>query len=148
MQTQSVDSYLEQQILSASPLELIRLSYNAAMQAVREARRHLAEKRIKERSRSISRAHSVLAHLYSSLDFKAGDGSLPRQLGLLYDYMMRCLLEANAQQTDKPLEEVLNLLTPLAGRVEPNLNRNSRSFAARYSCPVLRGSNLRRSRRK
>ncbi len=108
-----MDSYLEQQILSASPLELICLSYQTAIQAVRDARRFLAEKRITDRSRSISRAHSVLAHLYTSLDFKAGDGSVARQLGLLYDYMMRCLLAANAEQTDKPLEEVLALLITL-----------------------------------
>jgi flagellar protein FliS len=109
-----VDSYLEQQILSASPLELIDLSYRTAIQAVRDARRFLAEKRILERSRCITRAHSVIAHLYSALDFKAGDGSMARQLGLLYDYMMRKLLEANAKQTDKPLEEVLGLLLTLS----------------------------------
>lgn len=48
-----------------------------------------------------------------SLDFQAGDGKIPRELGRLYDYMMRRLLAANAQVADEPLAEVLDLLCSL-----------------------------------
>ncbi len=106
-------SYLEQQILSASPLEIVHLSYQCAIQAVRDARLFLAEKNIPERARCISLAHAILAELYRSLDFTAGDGKLSLELGRLYDYMMRLLLDANARQKDEPLAEALRLLCSL-----------------------------------
>jgi flagellar protein FliS len=105
-----IGPYLEQQILSASPLQLINLAYQTAIQAVREARLYVEQKKIPERVRAISLAHGVLAELYRSLDFKAGNGAISRELGLLYDYMMRRLLEANAKPADAPLAEVFVLL--------------------------------------
>ena len=114
MKKRIIGPYLEQQILSASPLQLISLSYQTAIQAVREARGFVAQKNIVDRVRTISLAHGVLAELYRSLDFKAGNGEIARDLGRLYDYMMRRLLEVNASPQDEPLEEVLGLLCSLA----------------------------------
>jgi flagellar secretion chaperone FliS len=107
-----IGTYLEQQILSASPLELVVLSYRTATQAVRDARRFLAEKNIRQRVRSINLAHAVLGELYRALDSAAG-GDIAAELGRLYDYMMRKLLEANFHQSDAPLAEVLTLLCEL-----------------------------------
>jgi flagellar protein FliS len=106
--------YLEQKILAATPLELVTISYQCASQAVRDARAALAEGSIAERSSCITLAHGIIAELYRSLDRSVGDGSLPNELGRLYDYMMRQLLVANSTQTDAPLAEVLDLLTSLA----------------------------------
>ena len=107
------DQYLEARVMSASPVELVRMLYEAATQSVREARSHLAAGDIAARSREISRAAAVLIELHSSLDPDKG-GDLALRLGTLYDYMERRLLEANQQQADAPLAEVLDLLTTLA----------------------------------
>jgi flagellar protein FliS len=109
-----ISPYLEQTIASASPLELIRLYYQTAIQAVRDARGFLAQKNIKDRARCISLAHGILAELFRSLDRNAGDGKMANELGRLYAYMMRRLLDANFRQADEPLAEVLNVLLPLA----------------------------------
>lgn len=109
-----ISPYLEQTIASASPLELIRLYYQTAIQAVRDARAFLAQKNIHERVRCITLTHGILAELFRSLDKKAGDGKMANELGRLYAYMMRRLLDANFRQADEPLAEVLNLLLPLA----------------------------------
>ncbi len=106
--------YLEQTIASASPLELIQIYYQSAIQAVRDARRFLAERDIRERVRCISLAHAILAELHRSLDRNAADGKIAAELARLYDYMMRRLLDANFRQADEPLTEVLGLLTSLA----------------------------------
>lgn len=106
--------YLEQTISSASPLELIQIYYQSAIQAVRDARRFLAERDIRERVRCISLAHAILAELHRSLDRKAAGGKIADELARLYDYMMRRLLDANFRQVDEPLAEVLGLLTSLA----------------------------------
>jgi flagellar protein FliS len=106
------DAYLESQVLSANPLELVHLLYEAAIAAVREARRHLAEEEIAARSRSITRAFGILQELVAALDHERG-GEISTRLIQLYDYMQRKLLEANFRQTDEPLAEVLGLLATL-----------------------------------
>jgi flagellar secretion chaperone FliS len=107
------DSYLESRILSADPLELIRLLYQAAISSVREARRHLAAGAIAARSRAISKTSDILRELECSLDRERG-GEISQRLAQLYDYMQRRLIEANFQQADGPLAEVLSLLSTLA----------------------------------
>ena len=102
-------AYLESKILSASPLELVALAYEGAIEAVRLARVCLAEKRIFDRSSAITKAQLIIGELQRSLDFKSG-GDLSVQLARLYDYMQRRLIEANFQQADAPLAEVENLL--------------------------------------
>jgi len=107
------DAYLESRVLSADPVELIRLLYQTGISAVQDARRHLADGKILERSRAITKASQVLIQLTTSLDHERG-GALSRRLAALYDYLLRRLTEANFQQRDEPLAEVLSLLATLA----------------------------------
>jgi len=107
------DAYLESRVMTADRLELVNLLYQACTQAVRDARAHLAEGRIAERSREITRAWEIVSELACSLDHERG-GEISERLGLLYDYIHRRLLEANLQQSDAPLAEVLGLLATLS----------------------------------
>lgn len=106
------DAYLESQVLTAEPMELVRLLYRAAGDATRSASAHLAAGRIVERCRQISKAHAILVQLSASLDHARG-GTLSRSLAELYDYMQRRLLEANLRQKAEPLVEVESLLATL-----------------------------------
>ena len=107
------DAYLESRVLTADPIELVNLLYRACTEAVLEARRHLAEGRIAELSRQINQACAILIELAASLDHERG-GEISQRLALLYDYMQRRLLEANMQQADAPLADVLGLLATLS----------------------------------
>ncbi|HWC98004.1 MAG TPA: flagellar export chaperone FliS [Candidatus Sulfopaludibacter sp.] len=118
------DAYLESRITSADPLELVKLLYQACTGSVREARRYLTQGEIAERSRSITKAHEILVELTSSLDHSRG-GDLSRRLAELYDYMQRKLLEANLQQTDGPLAEILGLLCTLSEAWDGISSQNS-----------------------
>jgi flagellar protein FliS len=109
---QPQNAYLESQIQTAAPLELVRLLYRAAVDATRSASIHLAAGRIAERSRQISKAFAILTQLAATLDHARG-GSLSRNLAELYDYMQRRLLEANQRQKAEPLAEVERLLSTL-----------------------------------
>ena len=126
------DTYLEDRVLSADPIELVHLLYQACTAAVREARRHLASGEIIARSRSISKACDILWELTGSLDHTRG-GEISQRLGQLYPYMQRRLLEANFQQSDEPLAEVLGLLATLTEAWE-SLTREAKP-AARAESP-------------
>jgi flagellar protein FliS len=106
------DAYLESRILSAGPVELVNLLYRAAIAAVKDARRHLANRDIAARARAVTKACTIVTELTVSLDHERG-GDLSRGLARLYDYIGRRLIEANFRQADQPLEEVLGLLSTL-----------------------------------
>ncbi len=107
------DAYLETKVLAAHPVELISLLYQACTEAVRDARSYLAAGQIAERSREINKACTIVIELATSLDHQRG-GEISQRLALLYDYMQRRLLEANMQQSDAALADVLGLLTTLS----------------------------------
>jgi flagellar protein FliS len=106
-------TYLEDQILGADPLELVCLLYRGTIESVRCARTCVAENRIADRGRAISKALAILVQLSGSLDHTVGN-PLSRNLAELYDYMQRRLLEANLQQKAEPLAEVEGLLATLS----------------------------------
>ena len=112
MWNQAHDAYLESRVLSAGPVALVRILYQTAESAVRDARRHLEAGDVLARSNAISRASAVLLELTGSLDFARG-GEIAGRLGQLYAYMLRRLTEANFRQQDAPLAEVLSLLSTL-----------------------------------
>jgi flagellar secretion chaperone FliS len=106
------DTYLEERVLSADPVELIQMLYQAALTAVADARRHLAERQILVRAQSVSKACNILVELNTSLDFDRG-GEITVRLSQLYGYMHRRLVEANLRQSDELLAEVSGLLSTL-----------------------------------
>jgi flagellar protein FliS len=107
------NTYLEQKILSADPVELIQLLYQGAVNAVMQARTHLAGGDIAARSAAISKCMNILGELQASLNLAEG-GEISLNLGRLYEYMQIRLLNANLQQADGPLAEVQQLLEGLA----------------------------------
>ena len=111
--TNIYDTYLEAEVLGADPIKLVHMLYRGAAEAVSAARRHLAAREIRERSRQITKAWEILFELSNSLDHNQG-GDLSRRLSDLYAYMQRRLLEANQQQSDAPLAEVESLLATLS----------------------------------
>jgi flagellar secretion chaperone FliS len=125
------DAYLEGRILSADPVELIAMLYQGCGNAVRDARRRLAEGDIAGRSRAISNAYDILAELLGSLDRGSDIGE---RLMLLYDYMQRRLIDANCQQADAPLAEVLSLLATL-GEAWQGVQAQSKPSAPATSNP-------------
>ncbi len=108
-----MNPYYEQMILNADPLELVNLIYKRAISCVIDAREHLERKRIVERSKAIMRAYASIEQLILALRPEAAP-ELCGRLHSLYAHMQQRLLDANMQQADQPLAEVLGLLTTLA----------------------------------
>jgi flagellar protein FliS len=104
--------YFEQNILNAEPVELTRMVYQQAIASVREAREHLAQRRIRERTEAVNRAYAAIVELLASLRPETAP-DLSKRLQGLYSYMLRRLLDGNMQQIDPPLAEVLGLLVTL-----------------------------------
>jgi flagellar protein FliS len=113
MPTSAYETYLESRVLTADPIELVRILYRLAIDRIREAREHLQTGDVGARGKAISTASQALGELARSLDFEAG-GEVSLRLGQLYEYMQLRLVEANYQQSPGPLTEVLALLSTLS----------------------------------
>ncbi len=107
------DHYLETTVLGASRVELVRMLYRAAIDATVQARHHLKNGEIRERSRKITKAWDILAELTRSIDRNQG-GEMSRSLAELYAYIQNRLIDANIRQIDEPLAEAERLLNTLA----------------------------------
>jgi flagellar secretion chaperone FliS len=107
------DRYLEERVLSAGPMELVRLLYEGCVAAVLDARRQLAEGDIAARSRAISRACDIVIELASALDRERG-GEVAANLARMYDYILGRLMEANLKADDGILAEAARLLMTMS----------------------------------
>lgn len=106
------DTYLENRVLGASPLELVAILYEEADKSVREALVALSRGDIRGRSREITRAQLIVGELTAALNPAAG-GEIASRLGELYAYILQRLSQANTDQDAAPLREVSRLLTTL-----------------------------------
>ena len=105
-------AYVENRVLTASPLELVHLAYEGAMEAIEQARTHLADNQIVPRIQATTRAQQIIIHLQASLDFEKG-ADLSKRLSALYDYVLRRINDGNREMSDSAFVEVHGLLKTL-----------------------------------
>ena len=98
--------------LEAEPVELVRMLYRGAVDALAAARESLQQADIAGRGREAGRAAAIVVELATSLDHDAG-GEISRNLSRLYDYILGLILKANLEQVDAPFAEAQQLLTTL-----------------------------------
>ncbi len=135
------ESYFENGVLSADPVELVRMLYRGGIDAVEKAREHLSKGDIAARSAQITRAGAIVAHLTFSVN-RDVDPVMGANLVELYDYMQRRLLRANLDQADGPLAEVSRLLSTMldgwaaCGPIEAGAVRTTPTWAHAEPAPV------------
>jgi len=112
MPTNRYQTYIEEEILTAAPVQLIQLLYRGALDSITSARRYLKLGDIRARSRAISKAMTIVTELSLSLNHTAG-GQLSTKLAELYAYTQTLLIQANVKQSDPPLAEAERLLSTL-----------------------------------
>jgi flagellar protein FliS len=106
------EQYLDGNILTASPLELVRTLYRFVIDNVRDASRYTQSGDIESRGRAVNRATDGLVELLTSLNHQEG-GELSSSLGELYGYMASRLLQGHMEQSSGPFNEVEKLMTTL-----------------------------------
>lgn len=104
--------YLAHRVTAASPLELIRILYEGAVQAVNQALEGLRSGDILHRGNSVSRAVEILSELRVSLRREVNPEYCDT-LGGLYSYLQRQLIRAHAEKSEALFQEVARLLRTL-----------------------------------
>jgi flagellar protein FliS len=103
---------LEQQVLSADPIELVGILFDHLVASILEARQSLLCGDRMARGRFIAKAQGLVGELSRSLDLERG-GDLARTLRQLYGFVADRLVQAQTQQLEKPLIEAVETIRPL-----------------------------------
>lgn len=120
--------YQESAVRGATPLELVILLYDSAIEDMRRALTAMQKSEIENRSAQIAHALIVLQQLQGTLDFERG-GSAARQFEQFYNLVRAKLLEAQIRGSSELMRQQIRcmsevrdgwqqarrLLQPLAG---------------------------------
>lgn len=104
------NQYRENSILTASPEELTLMLYNGLVKFIMRALDAVEKNRIEEAHSNIVRAQDIVQEFMLTLDRKY---PVAASLELIYDYMLRRLIEANIRKDAEILNEVLNMVRQL-----------------------------------
>lgn len=96
-------------VTDASPHQLISMLLDGALSRIAVARGAMERGETARQGESLGKAITIIDNLRVSLDHDKG-GELATNLGDLYDYMQRRLVEANAASNPALLTEVQGLL--------------------------------------
>jgi flagellar protein FliS len=104
---------VETGVSTATPHALTLMLYDGLLNAVKQARRALAERRIDDKGRHVRHAARIVDEgLKAALNLKAG-GELALNLRDLYDYIQVRLMQGHLRNEDAALAEVQALVEPL-----------------------------------
>jgi flagellar protein FliS len=109
-------NYESQKVLSASPMELIRLLYDYGIRCLGQAQNAFTENgdidQMNRFHKHLLEAQNAVTELACSLNVEQG-GDMAVQIERLYEFMLHHLIEANRQNCKKPVDDVKKMLTEL-----------------------------------
>lgn len=119
------NQYRNNQVLTASPEQILIMLYDGAIRFVRQAKFAIEDGRLGDKATAISKAVAIITEFSNTLDYEVG-GEIALDLSQLYDFMIRELSAVNACSDTKRLEPVEKILLDLregfAGAAEINRN--------------------------
>jgi len=92
--------------------QLTSMLFDGVIERINQARGAMRRGDVPAKGTHFGRAHAIIGELRGSLDHTQG-GALSTRLDALYDYVSRRLLQAQLNNDERAIDEVVNLLTPL-----------------------------------
>lgn len=110
--TKAANQYLQTQVQSRTPLELVVLMYDGAIRSADAAYDAMVAGDIPARRTALSKLINIIGELQSTLDMERG-GKIAEDLDRLYSWATARLMDAVVQQDATPIHEVRSVLTTL-----------------------------------
>ena len=112
-----LNSYLENQVRNANPLEHIIMLYSKALFCLRIARKAIEEglknpESIKKKAENIGKATQIIAYLQGSLNMEKG-GDIARNLNEIYAILIAELIKANLENNTEIITKSIETLENL-----------------------------------
>ena len=107
-----MNQYHQNQVATASPEQILIMLYDGALRFLGQAASGIENGDRELRTRYINKTIAIISELSATLNHEIG-GQVSANLADLYDYMIRELMSANAQNDLQPLRGVEKLLGEL-----------------------------------
>jgi len=104
--------YQDNHIITAGPEELLLIAYDHAIKFARIGREKMRAGAVVEKSKNIGKSRALIVELMSMLVVQQ-NAVLAANLANLYEYMVKRLAEAELNNDEKPISEVIDILTNL-----------------------------------
>lgn len=104
---------VQSSVAEATPHRLTAMLFDGALERIARAKGHLQRGELARKGELISAVVAIVGELAGSLRRDAAPEFVDR-LAALYDYILRCLIEANASNRVEKLDEAGRLLGMLA----------------------------------
>ena len=101
------DMYQKNKVMTASPAELTLMLYEGAIKFINVAIMGIDQKNIEKAHNNIVKATRIIEEFRNSLDFKY---PVAKDFDVVYEYILRRLVEANVHEDKEILEECLTHL--------------------------------------
>ncbi|MGB4008470.1 MAG: flagellar export chaperone FliS [Bacillota bacterium] len=111
MMTSAYNRYMEVQVQTAPPENLVLMLYDGAIRFATQAKTDFAEGNREAAHNNLTRAQDIMGELMGSLNMEIGE--VAENLFSLYEYMQHRLIEANIRQSVECIDEVLKMLGEL-----------------------------------
>jgi len=99
-------------VASASPHQLISMLYEGALTALASAKGCISRNDIEGRAKNLNKANSIILGLQDFLDLET-ESEIAENLFVLYDYIVRGIIEANRTKDETKIQELIDLLLEL-----------------------------------
>ena len=100
---------VESQKAEASPHKVVQLLLGGSIDKLLQAKMAIDSKQVAKKGELLGRTMEIVTHLKASLDHEQG-GEVADNLSALYEYILRRIAEANANQDVTAIDEVIDLL--------------------------------------
>lgn len=101
------ETYQQNSINTASPGELTLMLYNGCIKFIKQAKKAIDEKNYQEKNTNIIKAQNIIRELMVTLDMQY---AISKDFMIMYDYMLRRLIDANIHNDNEILNEVEELV--------------------------------------
>jgi len=105
--TRPQDAYRKQDVLTAGPVDLIVMLYDALKKNIVLGKRGIMKKDIPGTHKYLMKAQMILTELINSLDMNY---EISNELLDLYEFALRTVAEANMQKNAEPLDPIIEMV--------------------------------------
>jgi len=107
LNTRPQDAYKQQDVLTASPIDLIIMLYDALKKNLVLGKRSIEKQNIPNAHNHLIKAQLILSELMNSLDMNY---EISSELFELYQYSLRTLEQANLKKDPEPIGPIIELV--------------------------------------
>ena len=105
--TRPQDAYKTQNVMTAGPVDLIVMLYDALKKNIILGKRGIIKKDVPGAHKALMKAQMILTELINSLDMNY---EISQELLELYEFALKSIADANLQKVTEPLDPVIEMV--------------------------------------